>query len=371
VNQPIDQKLGWTKSPNSAYFLLQVATDSNFVTGFFNDTTTTDTSFIVKGLANNIKYYWRVKAANAVGISDYSAKWSFTTMVTIPNIPQLATPLDNAINQSVNISLKWNKTQRATSYQLQLATDSLFANLIINDSTLTDTLRLVSSLSNNVTYYWKVLAKDIAGLSNWSAIRKFTTIVQLPNQTILLSPESGATVTADSVACIWNQCAPEILNYWFERAADSLFTSNRIVDSTLVDTVIITRQLTNNKTFWWRVRASNIAGWGEFSVKRFFNAIITSVADQGNIPHVFALEQNYPNPFNPTTIIEYDVPKTVHVKIFVFDILGRQVKTLVDEEKSAGNYKVEFDANNFSSGVYFYRIETTEFTDTKKLILMK
>ena len=186
-----------------------------------------------------------------------------------------------------------------------------------------------------------------------------------------MSPVNSATVTTDSITCIWNQCAPEILNYWFERAADSLFTSNRIVDSILVDTVMITRQLTNNKTFWWRVRASNIAGWGEFSVKRFFNAIITSVADQGNIPHVFALEQNYPNPFNPTTIIEYDVPKNAHVKIFVFDILGRQVKTLVDEEKSAGSYKVEFDANNFSSGVYFYRIQTSEFTQTKKLILMR
>ena len=175
VNQSTNQKLGWSKSPNSAYFHLQVSTDSNFVTGLFNDTTITDTSFVVKGLTNNIKYYWRVRAANAVGISDYSIKWSFVTIVAIPNIPQLALPLDNATNQLINISLKWNKAQRATSYQLQLATDSLFANLIINDSTLTDTLRLVSSLSNNVTYYWKVLAKDIAGPSNWSAIRKFTT----------------------------------------------------------------------------------------------------------------------------------------------------------------------------------------------------
>jgi outer membrane protein assembly factor BamB len=79
------------------------------------------------------------------------------------------------------------------------------------------------------------------------------------------------------------------------------------------------------------------------------------------IPKAFSLSQNYPNPFNPITIIEYNLPKDSRVKIGVFDILGRQIKTLVDEEKLGGSYKVEFNASNLSSGIYFYRMTAGNF----------
>jgi len=89
------------------------------------------------------------------------------------------------------------------------------------------------------------------------------------------------------------------------------------------------------------------------------------------VPQYFSLSQNYPNPFNPSTIIEYGLPKNSRVKIIVFDMLGREVQTLVDEERSSGNYKIEFNANRLSGGVYFYQLQTSEFTQTKKFILMK
>ncbi|MGI0016067.1 MAG: T9SS type A sorting domain-containing protein [Nitrososphaera sp.] len=89
------------------------------------------------------------------------------------------------------------------------------------------------------------------------------------------------------------------------------------------------------------------------------------------MPSAFVLEQNYPNPFNPTTIIEYNLPKDTRVKIVIFDLLGRVIKTLVDQEKSTGTYKIKFDASDLSSGVYFYQLQTREFSQTKKLILMR
>ena len=89
------------------------------------------------------------------------------------------------------------------------------------------------------------------------------------------------------------------------------------------------------------------------------------------IPDQFYLGQNYPNPFNPSTSIQYAISSEQFVSLKVYDVLGNEIATLVNEEKPVGNYKIVFNGNNLSSGVYFYRIQTGNFTDTKKFVLMK
>jgi hypothetical protein len=89
------------------------------------------------------------------------------------------------------------------------------------------------------------------------------------------------------------------------------------------------------------------------------------------IPTEFALYQNFPNPFNPSTLIKYQVPEKSFVSIRVYDLLGEELVTLVNEEKSAGSYEVNFDAGQLSSGFYIYTIKAGNFTSTKKMILMK
>lgn len=89
------------------------------------------------------------------------------------------------------------------------------------------------------------------------------------------------------------------------------------------------------------------------------------------IPHYFSLSQNYPNPFNPVSIIKFEVPKDVNVTLKIFDILGREVTTLVNEFKRAGFYESKFDGNDLASGIYFYRIEAGGFISSKKMILIK
>jgi hypothetical protein len=98
----------------------------------------------------------------------------------------------------------------------------------------------------------------------------------------------------------------------------------------------------------------------------------TGVSNNNNqVPGTYRLEQNYPNPFNPVTIISYSIPKAGNVKLTVFDILGREVAALVNENKTAGSYNIEFDASNLASGVYVYKMESGEFIQTKKMILIK
>ncbi len=92
---------------------------------------------------------------------------------------------------------------------------------------------------------------------------------------------------------------------------------------------------------------------------------------RSTLPTVFALNQNYPNPFNPLTTITYALPSATHVTLEVYNVLGQRVATLVDEQQAAGEHTATWDANHFSSGVYFYRIQTGEATETKKMLLLK
>ncbi|MBU2491073.1 MAG: Ig-like domain-containing protein, partial [Bacteroidetes bacterium] len=99
----------------------------------------------------------------------------------------------------------------------------------------------------------------------------------------------------------------------------------------------------------------------------------TDISETGNVPYKFELKQNFPNPFNPSTTIKFQIPKTSYVTLKVFDYLGREIVTLVDGEKSPGNYETQFtiDDSKFSSGIYFYRLISENFISTKKMLMLK
>jgi hypothetical protein len=104
----------------------------------------------------------------------------------------------------------------------------------------------------------------------------------------------------------------------------------------------------------------------------YYNDVLTSVEDQQKIiPTVFKLEQNYPNPFNPSTIIKFAVPERNNVLIKIYDILGGEVLTLVNEELDAGWYERKFDAGLLSAGVYIYRMQAGSYVSTKKMMMLK
>ncbi len=102
-----------------------------------------------------------------------------------------------------------------------------------------------------------------------------------------------------------------------------------------------------------------------------FNSSILTEIKSNKVVSKYSLNQNYPNPFNPTTTIEFSIPNAEKVTLKVYDILGKQIASLVNEEKPAGSYSVQFNASRLASGVYFYRIEAGKFLQTKKLILLK
>ncbi len=120
------------------------------------------------------------------------------------------------------------------------------------------------------------------------------------------------------------------------------------------------------------VLAGGYSGSAIITNTQVFADVITGIVPVGTeIPKDFSVSQNYPNPFNPVTKIDFALPKSGNVTMKVYNILGKEVATLVNETKNAGNYTVSFNASNLSSGMYFYKIEANGFTEVKKMMLVK
>lgn len=212
---------------------------------------------------------------------------------------------------------------------------------------------------------------------------------------------SGVTVLVNPV------CNPHDIEYFsgtiYWGDADGLERANP--DGTGIDTVTgnpyadgMAIDGTNGRIYWanysldkiervdidGRNRTDIVTGLGQFDrVETDYNPSAVPVAFRDDVPAAFALLQNYPNPFNPTTTIEYSLPSQgpnfaegrvgegSRVVLKLYDVLGREVTTLVNETKQPGTYTVQWDAGGMASGVYFYRLMAGSFIDTKKLVLLR
>ena len=116
---------------------------------------------------------------------------------------------------------------------------------------------------------------------------------------------------------------------------------------------------------------TNADGWYVDDIQLLGYNSLTNIGNENIIPDKYSLEQNYPNPFNPVTTIKFAIPKENFVTITIFDITGREVTRLLSENKQAGTYSVLFNAENLASGVYYYKIEAGNFSETKKMLMIK
>jgi hypothetical protein len=268
-----------------------LVTDTVSLANLLKDSTLTDTTKFVSGLSNSTNYYWRVRAKNQIGWGSYSVWYKFTTIVSAPPPPLLVSPANNAVGQNLTLTLVWNKSAGATNYRVQVATDSLFTGLIVNDSTLIDSTRIISGLTPLTYYWWKVNAKNIGGTSGYSSVFKFRTIGN-PFTVILISPANNAINQPISLTCVWRRASEHtspftltkpngkqkdevdaISNYWFDMVTDTVTLANRVTDSTLTDTTKTLNGLNYLTSYYWRVRAKNQIGYGNYSVWFKFTTI--------------------------------------------------------------------------------------------------
>ncbi len=194
-------------------------------------------------------------------------------------------------------------------------------------------------------------------------------INELPSIPELLFPINNQQVIPDTVKLLWNSSSPLVMNYSVNLSTDSSF--NNYLDTLVVDTSFTVYSLLPNQNYYWRVKAFNEIGWGEFSKTGSFSTNVSNVLETGITITEFALHQNYPNPFNPTTSIQYALSSKQFVTLKVYDVLGKEITTLINEEKPAGEYEVEFDGSGLTSGIYFYRIKAGSYSETRKMILLR
>jgi hypothetical protein len=163
--------LSWNAVKTATVYSLQVSPDTTFASPMmFNGTAA---SQAISGLANSTLYFWRVTATNAGGISAWSARYQFTTIVAAPAAPKLGNSANSSSTSTITLSLTWDSVPNATTYSMQIAKDSLFASLVYSQTGLTSTALTVSGLSANSTYYWRVNATNAGGTSAWSAANYF------------------------------------------------------------------------------------------------------------------------------------------------------------------------------------------------------
>lgn len=309
------------------------------------------------------------------GVLDLSsANYASNNISVVINLspPRLLSPANNSNGTTCPVIFSWNKSLGAGNFKFQLATDSLFNNIIINDSTLlgTDTVKLVTELNPAPMYFWRMYSKSANGFSLWSETWRFDGTA-LPVELISFS----ASVEKNNVKLYWNT-ASEINNKGFdiERKIIGANDWEKITfikgkgNSTSLTHYIFEDKKLNTGKYIYRLKQID----HNSNVEYFMLNQDVNIAP----PEKFSLSQNYPNPFNPTTKIDFELPFDSKVKIAVYDLLGREVKILINSElKKAGYYSVDFSANNLASGIYIYRMtaynQNKDFTLTKKMVIVK
>ena len=349
----------WNKVKDAISYIIQVFGYLDFPIGKVSyDKTITDTS-INLSLKNNTTYYWRIETKDKDGREYWSLIWNFKTINPLV-ISSLKYPSDNLKDVDQPVTFKWSFALRATYYRLQISTDSLFSDLIYDDSTIKDTLKSINSLISSTKYYWRVQTIIPGGETHWSQTWSFTTSSAEVISSLLL-PLNNSVEIPRTIELKWKK-DPFAVSYELQISTDSLFNQISFDFQNLQDTSLTIDSLKYSCKYYWHIKT--VSSKGEY-LSPVWNFTTES------FPTEFKLYQNYPNPFNPNTKIKYDLPKAGRVTLKIYDLLGREVTTLVNEEKPAGKYEIKFKRKNFPSGVYFYKLQTDDYSSVKKMILVK
>jgi hypothetical protein len=196
----------------------------------------------------------------------------------------------------------------------------------------------------------------------------------------LHSPKYDETITGPTCTFRWQNPTHDKELFPFDVVSDLYIDtnpgfSNPQIITDIEDTSYSNTNLEGNQTYFWKVLARNSTGqtlWSEQQDRMFYLKGGTSVmSSQEPLPKAYALEQNYPNPFNACTCISYTIPHQENVRLEIFGIQGRLVRTLLSGVHDPGNYHIAFDASELPSGLYFCRLLAGSFTDVKRMLLLR
>lgn len=369
VEVPLEPTFIWNRVETAEAYQIEIATDSGFNNVLYSQDGIDVVNYISEELPDQTQLYWRVRAYNNGGYSNWSSATSFTTQIAIPASPVLVYPEDEFTEVSTSPELIWNSVTRADSYHLQLSSSSLLITNLVDEENLTDTTYHVEGLEDGTRYYWRVYANNESGTSLADKYI-FYTELYTPDSLTLVSDSSG------NVNFTWVDRSENETQYVVERktVVDEDFVAIDTLGKNIeqyTDTQEMGSGLVQYRLYLYNTRVTS-----KYSDTLNVD-VLSGVEDMAGVPQNFAMHQNYPNPFNPSTSIAFDLPQASVVKLEVFNILGERAAMLIDaKEFSAGYHKVDFNAAGLTSGVYIYRMQANaeggkSFISTNKMVILK
>ena len=280
----------------------------------------------------------------------------------------LQAPIADTIIHTDTAYFSWNPISEATKYYIQVATDKKMTAIILKDSSLTKPSKQLPGLKNGTTYYWRVQAKNSIGWGLYSPVASFSVGLPLP-KVVLVSPADGSNVSSNDVDLKWKDTNPVALAYWIEISTLKTITNHIISDSSLTspEDLIPASTFSPGTTYYWRIRAENDNGWSAPSAIWSFTTGTSSVAILGlNNPISIS-----PNPTRGNTHIRFRVSDEENVTLKIFDLLGSDASTLLQNKLSPNDYDIIWDTNDMPAGIYCYELYIGSRHDVGKIILLK
>ncbi len=261
------------------------------------------------------------------------------------------------------MDLSWFSQIHASSYSILLSASPNFSNPAVNQSGLTDTVYSLSGLENSTTYYWQVTPSNVAGAGDPSSIRAFTTIVALPVAPIQAEPAHEAMNIPVEVTLRWHAIA-DAEQYHLQLSNDIDFSGVVSDIENLTDTFHIVSELENSTDYFWKVRASNVAGSGPFSEISKFTTM--AALGFGNMAQFNLLDLSlhaYPNPFDKEIYLMVWIPEATTTIVSVYNSIGQLVNILHSGPMEQGIHRLTWKGLNanggtLSSGIYYCRVTT-------------
>lgn len=281
----------------------------------------------------------------------------------------LVAPMNRDTSVSVTPTLKWNRLPEASSYRVQIAADSLFQNIVQDTVGIADTMYVADTISILKTFYWRVKpALATSATPSWTDPWWFASLPALPSVVTHFEPHNDTVLQQTKVNFRWGHSVENVHQYWFEIADNDSF-QNSFVDSVLTDTIASLYEPMTPHTYFWRVRAKNLAGWGPFSAVAHFAMLqrtdvdpLMPIADDVEI-------QVCPNPFSTETFIRISGawPTLGDVHLGIFDLCGRRVADLT-EKLRGGQQRIAFAVSGLPAGVYWCAFTSRSVTRSAFLL---
>lgn len=291
-----------------------------------------------------------------------------------PSSPILVEPPKDVDVVITPVVLEWNNVAGADCYRVEVYTDTTSPDKFegsCNAPTSHFEIPL-EEIELNTVYYWRVFACSNEGWSQPSAYFNFRT--HAPNAIGTIENLRNGVIDLIADEKLSSSQGNQLINR-LDKASSRLSNDNEflaLVEMVLFKVRVTILRFSNQITALTAAELNYEAdGVIDLIVDEESRPVNTPKVDDYLVPKNYELTQNYPNPFNPSTTIEYSIPKDAAVSLKIYDVLGKEVATLVNDQKSAGTYILNWNASNFSSGLYFYRLTAGEFTETKKMFLVK